>query len=63
MSSLAILREFGSIAMQWGWIRSALKGLPRYQEAEFRRFLRRYHRRVVLVGKKRALEELGAAAR
>jgi hypothetical protein len=54
---------FGSLAMLWGWIRSALKGLPRYQDPEFRRFLRRYQRRALLFGKKRALEGLGAAAR
>jgi biofilm PGA synthesis N-glycosyltransferase PgaC len=53
----------GSLAMLWGWIRSALKGLPRYQDTEFRRFLRRYQRRVPVVGKKRALQEPGTAAR
>ena len=46
----------GSLAMLWGWIRSALQRKPRYQDAEFRRFLRRYQRRVLLMGKKRALE-------
>jgi poly-beta-1,6-N-acetyl-D-glucosamine synthase len=53
----------GSLAMLWGWSRSAMKGLPRYQDVEFRRFLRRYHTRVLLVGKRRALEEVGAPAR
>jgi len=48
----------GSLAIIWGWLRSALAGLPRYDNAEFRHFLRRYQRRVLLVGKKRALEEL-----
>jgi len=48
----------GSLAMLWGWLKSALAGLPRYDDEEFRRFLRRYQRRVLLVGKKRALEEL-----
>lgn len=48
----------GSIAMLWGWIRSALQGRPRYGEADFRNFLRRYQWRVLLVGKKRALEEI-----
>ena len=51
----------GALAMLWGWVRSALKGVPRYNDAVFRRFLRRYQRRVLLIGKKRALEELGAA--
>jgi glycosyltransferase involved in cell wall biosynthesis len=53
----------GSLAMLWGWIRSALKGLPRYQDTEFRRFLNRYQRRALLVGKKRALQEVATAAR
>jgi hypothetical protein len=51
---------FGSLAMLWGWVKSALAGLPRYEDPNFRRYLRRYQRRVLLVGKKRALEELGA---
>lgn len=48
----------GSMAMLWGWLWSALQGKPRYGEAEFRKFLRRYHWRALLVGKKRALEEI-----
>jgi biofilm PGA synthesis N-glycosyltransferase PgaC len=53
----------GSAAMLWGWLKSALKGLPRYDNPEFRRFLRHYQRRVLLVGKKRAIAELIAAPR
>jgi glycosyltransferase involved in cell wall biosynthesis len=48
----------GSMAMLWGWIVSALKRKARYDDAEFRRFLRRYQWRVLLVGKARAVEEL-----
>ena len=48
----------GALAMLWGWIRSALAHEPRYEDAEFRRFLRRYQRRALLLGKKRALEDL-----
>ena len=48
----------GSMAMLWGWIVSALKRKARYGDAEFRRFLRRYQWRVLLVGKARAVEEL-----
>jgi poly-beta-1,6-N-acetyl-D-glucosamine synthase len=48
----------GALAMLWGWIRSALAHEPRYEDAEFRRFLRRYQRRALLLGKKRALEEI-----
>jgi len=50
----------GSLASLWGWVRSALKGAPRYQDAEFRRFLRRYQWRVLLVGKRRALEKINS---
>jgi glycosyltransferase involved in cell wall biosynthesis len=48
----------GSAAMLWGWLRSALQRQPRYGDPEFRRFLRRYHRRVLLIGKRRAVQEL-----
>jgi hypothetical protein len=48
----------GSIAMLWGWIASALQQKPRYDDPEFRAFLRRYQWRVLLVGKKRAVDEL-----
>jgi hypothetical protein len=48
----------GSLAMLWGWIKSALQGKPRYEDAEFRRFLRRYQWRALLAGKKRALDEI-----
>ena len=48
----------GSMAMLWGWIKSALQRKPRYTDLEFRAFLRRYQWRSLLVGKKRAVEEL-----
>ena len=48
----------GSLAMLWGWIKSALQGKPRYEDPEFRRFLRRYQMRALLVGKSRAIEEI-----
>jgi glycosyltransferase involved in cell wall biosynthesis len=48
----------GSLAMLWGWIKSALQGKPRYDDPEFRRFLRGYQRRALVVGKKRAIEEI-----
>lgn len=51
----------GSLAMLWGWLSSALKRLPRYEDPEFRRFLRRYHWRILMVGKHRALAEIYAA--
>ena len=48
----------GAAAMLWGWIKSALQGAPRYDDAAFREFLRRYQWRALLVGKRRALEEI-----
>jgi poly-beta-1,6-N-acetyl-D-glucosamine synthase len=48
----------GSLATLWGWLISALQRRPRYQDAAFRQFLRRYQRRVLLLGKTRALEEI-----
>jgi glycosyltransferase involved in cell wall biosynthesis len=51
----------GGLAMLWGWVRSALQGLPRYDDLTFRHFLRRYQWRALLVGKKRAIEEIHQA--
>lgn len=48
----------GSLAILWGWLRSALQGKPRYNDLEFRRFLRKYQMRALLVGKKKAIEEI-----
>ena len=48
----------GSLALLWGWVSSALQGKPRFEHAEFREFLRRYQRRALLVGKRRAIEEI-----
>jgi biofilm PGA synthesis N-glycosyltransferase PgaC len=52
----------GSLAIIWGWLWSALRGRPRYENPAFRRFLRLYQRRVLLVGKRRALAELPSPA-
>lgn len=51
-------RVTGSLAVLWGWLSSALRGLPRYDNPAFRRFLRRYQWRVLRVGKRRAIAEL-----
>ncbi len=51
----------GSLAILWGWLRSALQRKPRYPDSEFRKFLRRYQWRALLVGKKRAIEEIQGA--
>lgn len=53
----------GSMAMLWGWLESALLRKPRYENPEFRRFLRGYQMRSLLVGKQRAVRELAARAR
>jgi hypothetical protein len=49
-------RVIGSLAMLWGWIRSYARRLPQYDDREFRKFLRAYHWRVLMLGKKRAVE-------
>jgi biofilm PGA synthesis N-glycosyltransferase PgaC len=48
----------GSLAMMWGWIKSAAWRKPRYSGEPFRRFLRHYQWRALLVGKKRATAEV-----
>ena len=52
----------GSLAMLWGWVKSALQRKPRYEDAEFRAFLRRYQARALQVGKRRAIDELSRGA-
>ena len=47
----------GQLAVLWGWIEGALRGKPRYNNPEFRSFLRRFQRRALLVGKRRAMED------
>ncbi len=48
----------GGLWIFWGWLRSGLQGLPRYEEPGFRQFLRQYHWRALLVGKKKAIQEI-----
>jgi glycosyltransferase involved in cell wall biosynthesis len=48
----------GSLAIIWGWLRSAWQQQARYANPEFRRFLRHYQWRALLVGKKRAVAEI-----
>ena len=47
----------GSLAMLWGWLRSALRRQARYENPNFRHCLRKYQIRALLVGKKRAIDE------
>jgi biofilm PGA synthesis N-glycosyltransferase PgaC len=51
----------GGLAILWGWVRSALQRKPRYNDLEFRKFLRSYQLRSLLVGKRRAIEEIHQA--
>jgi poly-beta-1,6-N-acetyl-D-glucosamine synthase len=49
---------FGGLAMAWGYLWSLLRRKPRYGDADFRRFLRRYQWSCLLRGKRRATERL-----
>jgi hypothetical protein len=48
-------RVQGAVAMWLGYIGSMLARKPRYADAGFRRFLRSYQRRALVLGKRRAL--------
>lgn len=48
----------GGLAMWWGYVRAMLLRQPRYEDREFRRFLRRYQWNCLLYGKRRATERL-----
>ena len=52
---------YGSAAMLWGYFGSAARGRARYDDARFRRFLRRYQRECLLRGKHAAKQRLEAA--
>jgi poly-beta-1,6-N-acetyl-D-glucosamine synthase len=62
----AIYRAFehpvlvGSVAMLWGYARSAVQRLPRYDDPEFRRFVRQYQYACLLRGKATATAQLNA---
>jgi glycosyltransferase involved in cell wall biosynthesis len=51
-------RVLGSLAMLWGWVYSAIRRTPRYEDQDFRRFLRSYQWRALLVGKEKAIDEI-----
>ncbi len=50
----------GSAGMLWGYASSAVRGAPRYDDPEFRRFLRRYQRACMRMGKKAATARVNA---
>jgi len=47
----------GGLAMMLGYLGAALRGAPRYEDREFRAYLRRYQRACLLRGKRRATRE------
>jgi glycosyltransferase involved in cell wall biosynthesis len=50
----------GQLAVLWGWVHSWLQRKPRYDNSEFRDYLRRFQWRALLVGKHRATQERAA---
>jgi biofilm PGA synthesis N-glycosyltransferase PgaC len=50
----------GSAAMLWGYLKSWFKGLPRYEDQEFRRFLRSYQHACLRMGKRSATDRIDA---
>ena len=50
----------GSAGMLWGYLKSWLMGLPRYDDLEFRRFLRSYQHRCLRMGKRAATARIDA---
>jgi len=48
----------GGLAMMWGYLKSAAKGTRRYDDLEFRRFLRAYQGQCLVRGKQRATRAL-----
>lgn len=52
----------GGVAMWWGYVKSVLERKPRYPDLEFRKFLKTYQHRCLMVGKARATAELDAGA-
>ena len=52
---------YGSIAMLYGYVKSALKGAERLDDLVFRRFLRHYQRQCLVLGKPEATRRTNAA--
>jgi poly-beta-1,6-N-acetyl-D-glucosamine synthase len=50
----------GSVAMLWGYLSSWVKGRPRYEDLEFRRFLRSYQHDCLRMGKRAATAKTDA---
>jgi hypothetical protein len=50
----------GGAAMWWGYVKSMAQRAPRYDDKEFRRFLRRYQWQCLVHGKVKATQRLNA---
>ena len=48
----------GGVSMLYGYLKAAFEGQPRYHDTEFRKMLQRYQSRALIVGKRRAIEEI-----
>jgi len=48
----------GGLAMWWGYVQSGIKGLPRYDDLAFRRFLHAYQWQCLMKGKKSATQHI-----
>lgn len=48
----------GGLGMLYGWLEAAMRRRPRYEDPEFRRFLRAYQRRALIVGKARSIRDI-----
>jgi len=48
----------GSLAMVWGYAKAVLQRKPRYEDLEFRRFLRKYQMSALFKGKRRAIADI-----
>ena len=49
---------YGSVAMLWGYFSSAARRVSRYEDLEFRRFLRHYQHLALRVGKREAIRRI-----
>ncbi len=47
----------GGLGILWGYVKALVTGHPRYENPEYRRYLRRFERSQLLRGKRRALAE------
>lgn len=54
---------YGGIGIMWGYLRALFTGHPRYENPAYRRYLRRFERSQLLIGKRRALQRENARVR